>query len=140
MVECDNCGVMEDDPSFRRVWEISQEEGQVCDVQGRLCNCIAIWEQELKATGPVLDWIRVGYKLPLLTEPGAHYRANAKSALVNSEFVTKAIMELEENRCIRKVKERPQMCSPLSVVANSKGKKRLVLDLRYLNQFLLKKI
>ena len=136
--ECGSSGVMENDPSFGRVWEVGQEEGQVCDVQGRLCKCITFWEQELKATAPVLDWIRVGYKLPLLTEPGAYHRANAKSALINSEFVTKAITELEENRCIRKVKERPQVCSPLSVVANSKGKKRLVLDLRYLNQFLLK--
>ena len=60
VVECDSSGEMENDPSFRRVWEISQEEGQVCDVQGRLCKCIALWEQELKATAPVLDWIRVG--------------------------------------------------------------------------------
>ena len=36
------------------------------------------------------------------------------------------------------VVERPQVCSPLSVVTNSKSKKRLVLNSHYLNQFLRK--
>ena len=36
------------------------------------------------------------------------------------------------------VVKRPQVCSPLSVVTTSKGKKRLVLNLRYLSQFLQK--
>jgi len=35
-----------------------------------------------------------------------------------------------------KVETKPEVCSPLSVVANSLGKLRLVLNLRYLNQFL----
>ena len=34
------------------------------------------------------------------------------------------------------VQEIPYICSPLSVVANTQGKLRLVLNLRYLNQFL----
>ena len=33
---------------------------------------------------------------------------------------------------------RPHICSPLSVVINDRGKKRLVLNLRYLNQYLWK--
>ena len=32
----------------------------------------------------------------------------------------------------------PVVCSPLSVVVSSGGKKRLVIDLRYLNGYLLK--
>ena len=35
-----------------------------------------------------------------------------------------------------KVDDKPEVCSPLSVVSNSLGKLRLVLNLRYLNQFL----
>ena len=140
VVERGNSAVMENDPGFGRVWEIDQEEGQVCDVQDRLIKYITFREQELKATAPVLDWIRVGCNLQMLTEPGVYHKANVKSALVNSEFVTKAIMELhvEEYGCIRWVIEWPQACSPVSVVDNSKGKKRLVLNLHYLNQFLLK--
>ena len=42
------------------------------------------------------------------------------------------------NRCVQIVRQKPHICSPLSVVSNSAGKLRLVLNLRYLNQFLLK--
>ena len=42
------------------------------------------------------------------------------------------------NRCVHKVSARPHICSPLSVVTNADGKKRLVVNLRYLNQYLLK--
>ena len=65
-------------------------------------------------------------------------KCNQRSALDNCEFVESAIEELLQNCCIRKVGVRPHVCSPLSVVSNSRGKKRLVLDLRYLNQFLHK--
>ena len=40
--------------------------------------------------------------------------------------------------CGQSVTEVPHICSPLSVVANRAGTKRLVLNLRFLNQFLLK--
>ena len=41
-----------------------------------------------------------------------------------------------KNRCAARVTEKPYICSPLSVVSNSTGKLHLVLNLRYLNQFL----
>ena len=34
------------------------------------------------------------------------------------------------------VKDKPEVCNPLSVMSNLQGKLRLVLNLRYLNQFL----
>ena len=40
--------------------------------------------------------------------------------------------------CVRVVPEPPLVCSPLSVVENSVGKKRLVINLRHLNRFLWK--
>ena len=48
----------------------------------------------------------------------------------------KAFQNLVSNRCVVRVNEKPYMCNPLSVVSNSTGKLRLVLNLRYLNQFL----
>ena len=54
--------------------------------------------------------------------------------MVSRQFVDDAVRSL--NRCITKVIEMPHICSPLSVVSNSSGKLRLVLNLRYLNQFL----
>ena len=47
-----------------------------------------------------------------------------------------AVENLVKNRCVLRVSERPHICSPLSVVSNSVGKLRLVLNLRYLNQYL----
>ena len=44
--------------------------------------------------------------------------------------------ELECNRCIQQVDHQPHICSPLSVVDNGRGKLRLVINLRYLNQYL----
>ena len=47
-----------------------------------------------------------------------------------------AVQNLVSNRCVVRVNEKPYMCNPLSVLSNSTGKLRLVLNLRYLNQFL----
>ena len=70
--------------------------------------------------------------------PGAYHKASAMLVLVNSEFVTKAITELQEYRGVCKLEERLHVCSPLAVVVDSKDKS-LVLNLRYLNQFLLRR-
>ena len=40
--------------------------------------------------------------------------------------------------CVVNVSDMPHICSPLSVVESSSGKKRLVLNLRHLNRFLWK--
>ena len=47
-----------------------------------------------------------------------------------------SIENLVRNRCAAQVDSQPYICSPLSVVSNSAGKLRLVLNLKYLNQFL----
>jgi len=50
--------------------------------------------------------------------------------------VNDAVKKLIANHCVMKVEDKPEVCSPLSVVSNSQGKLHLVLNLRYLNQFL----
>ena len=64
-------------------------------------------------------------------------KPNHRSAQQNKEFVTEAVSDLIIKQCIKKVKNVPHVCSPLSVVISNSGKKRLVIDLRYLNQHLL---
>ena len=86
----------------------------------------------------MLEWIRDGYKLPLLYAPAPYEHSNHSSALDHHNFVTENIKELLANRCVREVKEKPFVCSPLSVVTNHEGKCRLVLNLRVLNQYLRK--
>ena len=56
--------------------------------------------------------------------------------MAHLSFATDAIKNLVTNRCVLRVSEKPHICSPLSVVSNSTGKLRLVLNLRYLNQYL----
>ena len=60
------------------------------------------------------------------------------SALRNNDFVQQCIQELTDTGCIDVVAEAQFVCSPLSVVENSVGKKRLVINLRHLNRFLWK--
>ena len=79
---------------------------------------------------------RKGYCLPLKFIPPSHSQSNHKSAELHHEFVDEAIQNLIQNRCILSKDQIPYICSPLSVVENSSGKLRLVLNLRYLNQFL----
>ena len=51
-----------------------------------------------------------------------------QSAKEQCEFVNEAVSNLVVNRCARKVKEKPYLCSTLLVVKNSTGKQRLVLN------------
>ena len=59
-------------------------------------------------------------------------------SLANETFVKDAIQELSGNNCVRLVEQCPTVCSTLQVVSNDRGKRRLVIDLRYFNKFLQK--
>ena len=74
----------------------------------------------------------------MLSIPEIFICPNQASALANKEFVTQAISELVQNRCVVEVTSQPHVCSPLSVVSNSGNKQRLVINLRYLNGYLQK--
>ena len=75
----------------------------------------------MQATGPLMDWIQSGYKLPLQCAPTPYVQGNHQSALEYAEFVTVAIQELMPNHCVKKLSDKPFICSPLSVVANLEG-------------------
>jgi len=94
--------------------------------------------ETLQAPSPTLDLIQSGYKLPLQCAPTTYAQDNHHSAVVHTDFVTEAIQELIANHCVKKVSDKPFTYSPLSVVVNSEGKLRLVLNLEHLNQFLHK--
>ena len=133
-------GASEDpDPTdFQRYWELEESPAQIQDVQGRLKDNLCFWKEILHAPDPIIDCVSVGYKLPLLSPPPTYFSKNQSSASHNADFVSSAINELLQNRCVQKITYKPHICSPLSVVSNKASKLRLVLNLRYLNQFLLK--
>ena len=66
------------------------------------------------------------------------FRNNNKSAFDNSDFVTKAVLDLLKNGCIEKFKIKPTVVNPLTVSIQMLGKKRLILDLREVNKHVMK--
>ncbi len=107
-------------------------------VKGRLRKSLKFWKEELEAPAFVIDTIETGYVLPLKSAPTPFSRRNQTSAMCSREFVQQSVADLLAGGCISEVPQEPYICSPLSVVESSGGKKRLVLNLRHLNRFLWK--
>ena len=105
-------------------------------VQGRLKSCVCFWENTLEASDFVLGIIKDGYRLPFIRFPPPVCMGNHQSALENVDFVSNSIRELIQANCVIESDSCPLVCSPLQVVTNAKGKHRLVIDLRYINQYL----
>ena len=120
-----------------KIEEATEEQGTIV-VKGRLREHVDFWREVVKAPAFIIDCIQNGYKLPLFSEPPPHRLSNSASALKYKDFVSQAVAEHLRNGCIKKLESAPHVCSPLSVVVNTKGKKRLVINLHYLNQFLKK--
>ena len=122
---------------FRRwgdVFGLNENSSEASPV-GRLKKAVNFWESA-GASDYILEVIRTGYKLPFFRIPEpCHFRNNA-SALVNSDFVWEEIKHLVTLGCISLSEVPPLIVNPLSVATNAKGKKRLILDLRYVNMCL----
>lgn len=133
-----NDDATQSDEFISKFWEVevSDTPSQVTDVQGRLKNKLSFWRNTLQAPPWVIDCIENGYCLPLKYLPPPYSQSNHRSAELHHAFVDEAVQSLVLNRCAVRVGEKPYMCNPLSVVSNATGKLRLVLNLRYLNQFL----
>ena len=121
----------------REIEEATEEQGTIV-VKGRLREHVDFWKEVVKAPAFIIDCIQNSYKPPLFSEPPPHRLSNSASALKYKDFVSQAIAELLRNGCVKKLESTPHVCSPLSVVVNTKGKKLLVINLQYLNQFLKK--
>ena len=71
------------------------------------------------------------------TTPGFTSRNN-RSALNQSEFVNEAILELLHSGKVMELNRPPDVVNPLSVSIQPIGKKRLILYLRYISNFVIK--
>ena len=107
-------------------------------MQGHLKENANFWSEELEASNFVLGIVNEGYRLPFFTTPDPIFQFNHRSAIDNASFVEASIAELLRDRCIVEGDDCPTVCSPLQVVSSARGKRRLVIDLRYVNQFLWK--
>jgi hypothetical protein len=103
----------------------------------RLRSC-AQFRCSIGASAFAMGIITVGYMLPWIAGPPTTpaFFPNHSSALEHSEFVDKAVASLEVTGAIIEVPSRPFFVSPLGVVSKGEDKLRLILDLRFLNQFL----
>ena len=61
---------------------------------------------------------------------------NYQSAVRNAQFVSQSIQDLVYGNCVIECVKCPLVCSPLQVVTSAKGKQQLVINLRYVNQYL----
>ena len=116
-----------------------QSRASQLSVQGRLRSHSTFWLQELEPSPFVREVIEHGYRIPFIWLPDPVFYRNHRSAFEHAQFVEEAIKELVAAQCVVQCAEYPVVCSPLSVVVSGTGKKRLVLDLRYVNQFILMK-
>ena len=108
-------------------------------MQGRLKANSNFWRQELEASSSVQGIVTHGYILPFISLLVPVFCTNHASTLGEAEFVAEEIVKLVAASCVLEVPYCPEVCSPLLVVNNSKGKKRLVLDLRMVNKHLPKR-
>lgn len=115
--------------------EGDNERGQLhqpAEVKGSLRRNLDFWIH-IGAPKFILSVIANGYCLPFQCTPVCVSLNNNKSALKFKDFVEEAIEELLlTNRVVEKF-------NPLSVSAQANGKKRLILDLRHVKKYLIKR-
>jgi hypothetical protein len=91
-----------------------------------------------------MDWIDNGYRLLWETAaPAAKESLNAPSAFEHKDFVNDAIKEMVESGALTRLPrgQRPTVVSPIGVVTKPHSDKlRLVINMRYVNKHLAKKV
>ena len=108
-------------------------------VAGRLKTHAQFW-RSIGASQFILDAIDQGYRIPFHSSPPVSFSSNNKSALAHPDFVEEAISELLVSHRIFESDSLPHNVNPLSVSVQSSGKKRLILDLRFINKHLWKQV
>ena len=104
-------------------------------VKGRLRENISFW-QNIGASKWVLRVLQEGYSLPFISLLQEAFFRNHPSA-VEDVFVCTEISKLLLSGAVVEVEsEDLVVCNPLGVVRNSAQKRRLIMDLRYVNQYL----
>ena len=107
-------------------------------VKGRLKKNLIFWRETLSANSAILEIIDNGYKIPFFKTPKRASFRNNQSALKNMDFVEESISELLKCGSIIEAEKPSEVINPPSVSINSSGKKRLILDLRYVNDHVYK--
>ena len=105
-------------------------------MKGNLKKHLPFWEKTIRANETVCNILKSGYKLPFLCTPSNAEFKNNSSALKNWEFIEESIKDMLRVGTVKERLTKPKVLNPLSV--STKGKERLILDLRYVNNHLSK--
>ena len=105
-------------------------------VKGRLKENIVFWKN-IGASRWVLSIIENGYYLPFISLPARKSFQNHPSVVQNQEFVCQELRKLVASGAVVEVRQEDlSVVNALGVVKNARGKSRLILDLRYVNNHL----
>ena len=104
---------------------------------GRLHSNLDFWKQVTQSQ-MILCIIQSGYIIPFYNFPPTAFLSNNRSALLEKEFVSAEIKALLDKHCVSKVSTPPTVINPLSVSHQREGKLRLILDLRHVNEYVMK--
>ena len=107
-------------------------------IKGRLQKNLIFWQETLPANLAILEIIHNGYKIPFFKTPKCASVHNNQSALKNKDFVEEPISKLLKCCCIIEAEKSPEIIIPHSASEYSSGKKRLILDLTYVNTHVYK--
>ena len=117
-------------------FELSTSSPSV-NVRANLRRNLDFWKR-IGTSSCILNVIERGYFLPFVSFPEPAAVKNNRSSLSHAQFVEEAIRDLVESGRVVQTKVPPRVLNPLSVSVQANGKKRLILDLRYVNKFLHK--
>ena len=106
-------------------------------VKGNLRRKKDFWKR-IETPSFILNVIERGYLLPFVSFPEPAVFKNNRSSLSHADIVEDAIRDLVESGRVLHTEVLPWVVNPLSVSVQANGKKRLILDLRYVNKFLHK--
>ena len=112
---------------------------KVVTVKDRLKNSLNFWKSVIKPSDFILNVISCGYRLEFLEIPDQIFLKNNKSALEHAQFAEKAILELVSKNLVTEMQKPPHCVNPLSVSAPHDKKPRLILDLRHVNSYIVKR-
>ena len=107
-------------------------------VKGRLKKNLIFWQETLSGNSAILEIIDNGYMIPFFKTPKYSLFPNNQSALKSKDFAEESISKLLKCGSIIQAEKPPEVISQLSVSVNSSGKKRVILDLRYVNTHVYK--
>ncbi len=115
--------------------EAHGDELERANVKGSLARHADLWKT-LTSDQLILGIIENGYQPPFLSTPPRFCKKHNTTATKNSDFVTHSVVELILNGFAKLTKKPCKVTNPFTVSIQSNGKKRLIADLRHLNNFL----